>query len=251
MKTKKSKKNTKFKYGRSNRSDNSEQIYFVQLLDQMFEISSLNYTLYSQSIDDYIQKKKPSLRRRVIYHTITVNAFFSSILNLYLALIVIYNTNSDVTRYICASLSFQLDDQIHLFIYVLFSMMLMLIVVFRMSTFRSESRFKFIIYDLFYDIKVGKYGFEVNKINENNQNFDLFLNLFASSHNAYFLYAYSMVFICYYTYFNLGIHFDILMFIVNFAQFAMSVKAILNTLTLGVAIIHLSPFQHLSNNGNK
>ena len=89
MMTKKSKK---IKHGQINRSDQSvqsdqsEDANKIQCLEELFDYLSRNYSLYSQSIDDYIQNKKPSLRRRVIYHTITFKALLTSIMYL-----MIYN----------------------------------------------------------------------------------------------------------------------------------------------------------------
>ena len=74
----------------------SLKVHHAVLLDEGFEYLFRNYVFYSQSIEDYVNKKKPSLRRRVINHTITVNAFIASIL--YLALSI--RSNRGVTLYL-------------------------------------------------------------------------------------------------------------------------------------------------------
>ena len=172
MMTKKSKKNTKFKHGQS---DPSNPSYLVQSLDKMFEISSLNYSIYSQSIDDYIQKRKPSLRRRVIYHTITVNLLLVSII--YLNVATIKPTDSDVIQYLGAPSSFLHDQKDSWLIYVMGSFVLISMVLSRCVIHHFESRFKCISYDLFYEIKSGKLCSKVNKIKQNNYIIDPFLFL--------------------------------------------------------------------------
>ena len=63
-------KQKKKKNGQSHRSHQSDEAKSpdrefdkVQCLGKVFEYLFRNYSLYSQSIDDYIQKKRPSLRR--------------------------------------------------------------------------------------------------------------------------------------------------------------------------------------------
>ena len=191
MKTKKNKKNTKFKPGRSDRPDQSNQSQFVQCLDKVFELLFRNYTLYSESIDDYIQKKKPSLRRSVIYHTITVNLLVASIINLYLS--QLNHSDRGVTLYLGAPLTFLLVNESDWYSYFKYSILLIIIVIFRGMVFQSERRFQNYAIDLFYEIK--QYGLKVNKINKNN--FDRIFLALANAVNHYLLYAFTMVVICF------------------------------------------------------
>ena len=213
MKTKKSMKNTKLKHGQP---DPPNPSCLVQSLDKMFEISSLNYSIYSQSIDDYIQKKKPSLRRRVIYHTITVNLLLVSII--YLNVATIKPTDSDVIQYLGAPSSLVHDQESCWLIYVLASQGLLCMIISRCVIHHFENRFECIAYDLFYEIKSGKLGSKVNKINQNNDIIDPFFFFYAIYVNRYLLYAIIMM-TSYYTYSYFGTHSDIIMLIVNMSQF--------------------------------
>ena len=150
MKIKKSKKRKK--NCQSNRSDQSDksvktpkEMDKVECLEKVFDYLFRNYTLYSQSIDDYINKSKPSLRRRIIYHTITLNALMASILYLVLYL----HPDRDEIKYLGAPMVTEFFvDVFTWFESVVNSVMLMYTVFCRMSVFHCESRFKSKYFDI-------------------------------------------------------------------------------------------------------
>ena len=92
MKTKKAKKIQHDQF------DQSERVKKIECLEKLLQHSFRNYTYYSESIDDYNKRKKPSLRRRIIYYTITANAFIVSLL--YFALLI--HNNEDDIQYLGA-----------------------------------------------------------------------------------------------------------------------------------------------------
>ena len=165
-KTKKNKKKKKngdlVESNTPEQSDESKILDKVECLEKMFEYSFRNYSLYSESIDDYINKKKPSLRKRLIYHTITLNLFITSLIYLSLYL----NSAGNNIKYLGTPLTYIFVYENTYFGYFLFSIGLMSIVFYRMSVFYSESRFQFIAYDNFCSMKV----FKQNKLSNNQKN---------------------------------------------------------------------------------
>ena len=195
-------------------------------LEKVFDCLFRNYTLYSQSIDDYIKKKKPSLRRRVIYHTITLNVFLASII--YLALYM--HSARDEIRYLGSPLTYIFINDYMWFGSLVYSIGLMSIVFYRMSVFHYESRFQFIPNDNFSSMKVLKH----NKLSKNHKNpndcdptLSYFVNLLEPRLDSPTKNTLALIVCCILPYnYQIGTHSQMIMINVSLAMFAICLKTI-------------------------
>ena len=215
MKTKKSKKI---------QHDHSERLEEVQCLEKFLQHLFRNYTFYSESIDDYNKRKKPSLRRRVIYHTITVNAFMASLL--YLALLI--HNNEDDIQYLGAPITLIFITEFNRIAYFMCFITSCVIVVNRLCLFNFESWF---IYLIDQRMKVRK----INNKNKNNQ-FDSYLH--SNSSLAKSLAGLFLSHLLYLFIYSSPVHIppysDLIMFIVNLAMFSIWVKDVVDASMLGI-----------------
>ena len=219
---------------------------YGQLFDEAFDYSFRTYSLYSESLDDYIKKKAPSLRRRAMYHTITVNLFVASILYLTLAI------NPDGIKYLGAPLTFiLLDDFVGQIGYFVCSIKLIIVTLLRLCIAHNESRFQYFIMDLYYAMKVENPDLNYNKafhkalqqvINriEFNPKFFLLANLWIAIITKILYQSYQpyiLLIVWVYAYLNNGSGPHMFMIIVNVAVSALWANTLKDMTVIGIPIL--------------
>ena len=227
MKTKKSKKN---KHGQSDRSDQLEQLHFFQCLNKLFDHSFRYYSLYSESIDDYIQKKKPSLRRRAIYHTITFNALMAA----FIYLMIHSHGDGDDIQYLGAPITF-LDDQGGI-LYALTSLVSLGLVVNRLVVLFEMDAFAISVYTA---AKVARSKFTSDNLN---QQYSILNDMI--THVTKFTYLIMITVLltssCVHAYRNYMGNSDVIMLIVNMALFSLWSKTFVDTLIVDTLLVMLN-----------
>ena len=225
MKTKKSKKIQHNRTDTSNQFDHSERLEEVQCLEKFLQHLFRNYTFYSESIDDYNKRKKPSLRRRVIYHTITVNAFIASLL--YLALLI--HNNEDDIQYLGAPITLIFTTEFNRIAYFICFITSCVIVVNRLCLYNFESWFIYLIDDLYQRMKV-----RIVKNNKKNNQFDLDSYSFLAKSLAGLFLSHLLYLFIYSSPVHMPPYSDLIMFIVNLAMFSIWVKDVVDASMLGI-----------------
>ena len=120
--------------------------------NKLLEKSFGNKSFYSESIDQYMSGKKPSLRRRVIYHTITVNALMVSIFNLALN----KHPEREGIKYLGTPLTLIFYDDKNWLTYVIFFWLSFLLFNSHMFYSNQEKQFLFHPFDFYYAMKYVK-----------------------------------------------------------------------------------------------
>ena len=230
MKTKKSKKN---KHGQSDRSDQSQQLHFFQCFEKLFDHSFHNYSLYSQSIDDYIQKKKPSLRRRAIYHTITLNALMAAIMYL----MICSEPDKDGIQYLGAPMTFTDNKDAILFVilFVLTSLVSLGLVVNRLVVFFQMDAFAINVYTA---VKVARSKFTSDRLDQQYAVSNVMITLL-TKFPYWIVITVLLISNGVYAYCNYEANSDLIMLIVNLALFALWSKTFVDTLIVDILFILL------------
>ena len=221
----KTKKSERIKHGTFDASDHLDKL---KSLDKLFEYSFRNYSFYSQSIDDYINKRKPSLRRRVIYHTITVNLLITSIINLAL----LEPPAREGIKYYGVGLTFiSFDDHLNWQISVSSSVLSFINFYSRCYQSNCENRFDFYPFHLYYVMKSGK---RVKRIKFRPICLTLanvcvnYLNIF----DNYYIQFYILIKSSNYCFYLFGTGFNAILFIVNLAHFVLWAKTVVDMLVM-------------------
>ena len=192
MNTKKNKKSTHSGTDRSDQSYGSDKKDKIECLEKLFYHSFRNFTLYSVSIEQFITRDKPSLRRRVVYHTNTFNLLIASLVYSYL---FIHNNEDDI-QYIGAPITLIFFTPYNRIAYVLCSITAFFVGLYRIGVIVWENYFRIRIDDLLLEINVRK---TASKVNDNKNKYKNDLNSyygFATPLNSEPLNIFSFVIIC-------------------------------------------------------
>ena len=200
---------------------------------KMFEYSFSNYSFYSQSINDYFKRKKPSLRRRFIYHTITINIFMQLILYLFL---INYPERQGI-KYLGAPLTLLTNGNNDWLIYVLCSFVLFYILYLRIYYSNRENNFNFHPFDYYQDMKTFEPGDRLTL----RESYYKFSNVLVDGLKKFnnCMKVIIMMSISYLTFYEMGTDSDAVMLIVNLILLALSVKTIIDMFVMVITILIL------------
>ena len=214
------------------------QINLVKLIDKYFDFGYRNHVYYSDSIDYYIYRRKPLLRRRLIYHSITGHLFISFLVYCVVA------THPD--RYAILNLGMpyfgiSMKRQQEQIVNALYSFFCLIIFLARITISHLEARFKLFGHDFLYSLRFGRQLFKLNKRDQTRFNFlfYLFFQVFIRTtilFTSYSVFAVNSM-ICLYAYLTSEHTLNPIMLVVNLAMFILFIKTMLYTALTAITMI--------------
>ena len=213
-----------------------------KLIDKYFKYGYHKYVYYSDSIEHYIERRKPSYRRRFIYHSITGHLF---VVFLVYCLITVYSDRNAIRNLGIPYFALFPERKTERIVYAMYSFVMLTMFFIRLIIFHYESRFQLFALDFVYSLKGHKSEFKLNNTNQNKFN-----NLFYIFYHVFnrgviliagnFIYGVNLL-VCVYVYLYSEYQLNLSMLIVNFAMFVLAIESVLNSalipLTLVIIII--------------
>ena len=209
-----------------------------KLIDKYFKYSYHKYVYYSDSIEHYIERRKPSYRRRFIYHSITGHLF---VIFLVYCLITLYSDRYAIRNLGIPYFALFPERETERIVYAMYSFLMLIMILFRLIIFHYESRFQMFALDFIYALKGQKLEFKLNNTNQNkfNSMFYIFYHVFIRSViliAGNFIYAANLV-MCVYVYLYSEHQLNLSMLIVNFAMFVLAIDSALNSSLIPITLI--------------
>ena len=214
------------------------QINLDKLIDKYFDFGCRNYVFYSDSIVHYIARRKPSLRRRMIYHLITGHMFVAFLVYCLIA------THPD--RYAILNLGMpyfgiSMKHQQERIVNAMYSFFALIMFLIRVTVSHLLAHFKLFGLDFIYSLKFGRQLFKLNKRNQTRFNllFYVFYHVFMRGMTLFasnFIFALNSM-ICLYVYLTSEHPLNPIMLVVNLAMFFLFIKTLFYTTLTGITMI--------------
>ena len=210
----------------------------AKLIDKYFEFGFSKYAFYSHSIDHCIARRKPSFRRRVIYHSISAHIFLASLIN---GLIAVHPNRHDIKNLGPPYFAMSIKEEKERIMLAMQAFLSLIVFLARLLEYHLESSFQLFSLEFIYSLRNNKQAFKLNKTNQNKFNV-LFYTLFymftrgVTIMYGYSLYAFHTVLFVY-AYLISDHHLDKRMMMVNLAIFVLWVKTALDSIVTYIPII--------------
>ena len=141
-------------------SDRSE---LGTLIDKYFRFGYNKYVFYSDSIDHYIGRQRPSLRRMMIYHAINANLM---VVFLVYAVIAIHPNRQVIKNLGPPYFTVSIEGARERIVLAMYSFIVLVILLARLAFFHYESRFQLFALDFLYQLRGRRSPFKLNFSNQ-------------------------------------------------------------------------------------